>query len=814
MHNNWFSVVYSFIERNRKHVFILVALLILLAMVGVRFVPFDNTLDAMLPDDPVVRQTMGFLREANFADKVVISFERTDQDLAQHDFLALVDEFADSLDSPLITSVTANIVDPGFMDDLAFFFRSAPLILGEQDLARIDARLTPEAVDKALRTRYLQLLKPEGAFMARAIQADPLGLYDIVGKRIQEISSSSGYSAEIEDGHLVSTNGNHVMIILETSVPLTNGEKSRQLLSYIDSQCRRLPDSLKTSIICGHTHTVSNEKVIRKDIRRTLIIASIAFLALFLGYFRDVMAIVIFLVPAASVLISLHLSSWIVEQLSGFIVGMGAVIAGISVDYGIHIYTAIRHSSDPADSVRRVAKPVSLGALTTIAVFVAFFFSHIQGYRQLAWFSIISILLSLACALFVLPQCLRPRSTGETMAARQRTEAGGPKGTHVLVILCFAILLIAAGILSFGISFDSDIAQLDGSEKAIIEDEKHFHEVWGEGETGQAMLVVSAPEYQLAAAADEQLYDKTVGTAGPDRLLSFAMIWPSRQTRKANAERWTSFWKNGREMKLRKLISRKARNYSFSRKAFLPFFENLYNYPDPEKEPEDNLLFNRLKERFVQTRNGEYQFISFFPDKKRNLQAINNLIHSEPNAFIASRRSLSQALSKSVSLEVSFISLVALALILLVAFVFLRERRMACIALVPALYGVVGLLGLMSLLKLSLNISNLIAGIVVVGLCIDYGIFITYAHRHRLNTGTKKAVTLSAATTLIGAGSLLFARHPALFSIGLTLVAGVFSGYVSAMVLVPSLCSLLMPNRRNTELETPHPVNTAAEDVE
>jgi predicted RND superfamily exporter protein len=50
------------------------------------------------------------------------------------------------------------------------------------------------------------------------------------------------------------------------------------------------------------------------------------------------------------------------------------------------------------------------------------------------------------------------------------------------------------------------------------------------------------------------------------------------------------------------------------------------------------------------------------------------------------------------------------------------------------------------------------------------------------------AVTFAAATTLMGAGVLLFARHPALHSIGVTLVAGVGCGYLAAIGVVPVLC--------------------------
>lgn len=91
---------------------------------------------------------------------------------------------------------------------------------------------------------------------------------------------------------------------------------------------------------------------------------------------------------------------------------------------------------------------------------------------------------------------------------------------------------------------------------------------------------------------------------------------------------------------------------------------------------------------------------------------------------------------------------------------------------------------------------NLVSGIIVIGLCVDYGIFKVHAFTHGLNLGTKTAISLSAGTTLIGAGALLFTMHPALFSVGLTLVGGISAGYVTSMVVVPALCSLMLEEKK------------------
>ena len=120
---------------------------------------------------------------------------------------------------------------------------------------------------------------------------------------------------------------------------------------------------------------------------------------------------------------------------------------------------------------------------------------------------------------------------------------------------------------------------------------------------------------------------------------------------------------------------------------------------------------------------------------------------------------------------------------------FLRSPALVAAALIPVLTSTLWLAGGVNLLGLKLNVATLVAFIVVMGLCVDYGIFMAHRStkdmRERGHGATVLAVTLSALSSLIGAGVLVFAAHPALFSVGITLVIGLGSGYLSSVLVVP-----------------------------
>ena len=67
-----------------------------------------------------------------------------------------------------------------------------------------------------------------------------------------------------------------------------------------------------------------------------------------------------------------------------------------------------------------------------------------------------------------------------------------------------------------------------------------------------------------------------------------------------------------------------------------------------------------------------------------------------------------------------------------------------------------------------------------------------YSCRSNKQTGTVTAVILSALTTLMGAGGLLFASHPMLYYVGFTVFIGIFWGVIAALFIVPAFYKLLL----------------------
>ncbi len=132
----------------------------------------------------------------------------------------------------------------------------------------------------------------------------------------------------------------------------------------------------------------------------------------------------------------------------------------------------------------------------------------------------------------------------------------------------------------------------------------------------------------------------------------------------------------------------------------------------------------------------------------------------------------------------------------LVAFVLLaryRAWRPALAALLPALLVVVVLLGSFAIFQVETNLLHVISLMMVMGMGVDYGVFLVDTHDDPDAFGsTLLSLLLSCLTTVFVFGALAISEHPALRAMGVTTGFGV----LLAFLLAPT--SLLLTKDRGT----------------
>ncbi len=127
--------------------------------------------------------------------------------------------------------------------------------------------------------------------------------------------------------------------------------------------------------------------------------------------------------------------------------------------------------------------------------------------------------------------------------------------------------------------------------------------------------------------------------------------------------------------------------------------------------------------------------------------------------------------------------------------------------MVPLILGTVWMVGVMKLLGMKLNILNVMAVPLILGIGIDDGVHII--HRYRIEgknklriifSSTGKAVLLTSVSTFLAFGSMGFATYKGIASLGITLSIGIVACYLTSIVVLPAVIGLIdkHSNRSNT----------------
>jgi predicted exporter len=774
-------------KKLQSRMFVAVAVLLITVVSGafLPFLKFDGRIDVMLPDRSELRDLFTFLREIQVADKVLVTFAMRDASADPDTLMAAADRYAAGLDPAFATPMNTGFRTEEIVKDFTRLARQMPDYTEEADFERLGADTSAAGLRGALEALRRRVQQPEGMFAASAAQADPLDWNGRTVKQLLAAVASFGYRAVPVQQHLMDPERRHLLMILQTPVLMTDSAGVRRLLKHLETRAAGLPPGVEARLVCGHLHTAGNEAIIRRDIQITGAAVTVVFLVLFLGVYRDWRAIGVVLIPFLASLPALALAASAFGSFSYIVVGFGSVIAGIAIDYGIHTYVTAR-GAQAERNLKQIRLPVTLSALTTLCVFVAFCFSSIPAYRQLGLFASLAILISLAYALWVLPLFVKKAEPG---AATMTTFGHSRSGAWVIVILAGVGFATGLGLV-FRLKLDPDVSKLDGTPAVTLNEEKRAMAIWGGGESVAAILCVDAADEEAALRLNDRVYAGLLA-AGVEAsaISSLSPIGPSDETRRARRLAWSAYWTDVRAQTFRENLEREAAALDFSEQAFQAFWGLFASWRESpaDRATEPIGFLKPLRDRFVHSQEGLTRVTTFVPDEPRYLAAAARLRQDIPSLRVISKNAFSTMLSGAISREVSRISLLAALMIVAITVALIRRAGMVLLSLVPAVTGLVWGGAGMALLGQPVNISNLIAGIIVLGLCIDYGICMVYAHRRGMRRDVFRAVTLSAVTTVLGAGVLLLARHPAFFSIGVTLVSGVSAGYLCAWLALPAL---------------------------
>ena len=763
----------------------------------------DNALD-MLPGD-AVRGDLQILQRLGLVDRIFLTLSvEPDSYLSDSEAEAVLKESADQVgrflaQSHLFSEVMYRLPHGYEFGLFATVQRYLPVLLDEHDYIELALATTPERINQSLSDNFILLNSPAGIAIKKQVQQDPLGIIRLVLQKLEHLRSE--FSLNVVDGFFFSRDGRSCLIVAESAFSLTDSTNAETVQTVIDSALSSgLNPVIQGRIIGSLPHTLANSRSIQHDLRTLLPIATILLLLLLGIALRDFRALLVFGIPFLSAPLAIYATAYIFGEISRLALGFGIVLLGISVDFAIHLYLALTRESGGQESVlQRIRRPIILATLTTISVFIVLLFSQVPSHKQMATLALISTLIAVSVSWLVIPSIAtsekRDYGKAECFVMSKRYLSGRIR----FIILTAWVGLLATGLLTWPLlHYNGDLRVLDAPNQQVIVDEQHFRDTWGQkGE--QTFVVASGASLNEALDKNSHIYE-TIIENNVNVFQSLSPLMPGPASQQRNMQLWKRFWHNKRPL-FDKQFEEIAVNHGYAINGFAPFFQLLDREPafllphellSGSLQPLLATMIRTPEQQQAKTQDARNEFliITTVAADKELLSVLMALEQTGQGVTVLDSRKWRHQVEKLLRKDIVFLSFAAGVIIILLTIVIFKQIK----AVVGVLAPVASALAAMSLFSFlssgELNMMHLLMGIMVIGLSVDYGIFVVCSCTEQIMSVSSFAVSVCAASSLLGFGVLVFANHPALHSLGITVLVGIGAAWPTAIWITPVILNI------------------------
>lgn len=708
---------------------------------------------------------------------------------------------------------------------------AAPFFMSDEAFAEFMRRLTPEGMRQTLarQVRSLSAASPLGSTVSSRTLRDPLRIHELIAGEIQtNVGNSDTWNGGDE---LIDPTAHHLLIRIVADRPATDLDFSAKLMAGVSRAATRANTAhLQLAFTGGHAIADHNHQVIRSDMIWN-IMSSVAMLqVLFLFAYRNRMAFVLAFLPVgAGIAAGFGIYALFSSDLTPAVAAIGGILAGLGIDYSIHVLSF--HDGRRVRSTRQSRtfvwisaasiRDLSLAALTTIIAFVVIAFSGVAALKQFAILASFGLFVTLVASVTLLPAICVLRSD------RARGHASLPPRFDVgriaawcvanrrKCLISFAAIVAAAMIVTAlrlpgWAPFEDDFRSLHPQPNPPLETQERLASIFGpiteawpiliEGRDADELVQRAAQAERLIREQPASLPMGVRGVLGIHRLIPNCAIVARRRAdmAKLNTEQVIVDFRQA--IQATPLQPDAFDEYlvyltSLLRGASIPTLDDLSRYPDlarillprtPESRARQTLLWLQL-ERSPRTGAERDAVIHHLHLKLASMDAA-------PVGVTIARYEI----EREVRRLLPSLGLVSIAAVFGLILLRLGNWRDALLAVAPTLFGAMLIFTAMLLMGWRFNLMNLVALPMVIGVGVDYGIFIVGSVGRdgirrsaplpaALSRGIH-AVTLCAATTILSFGSLATSHTPAIQSLGLVLFVGVSGSWLGCFLfLIPLL---------------------------
>jgi predicted RND superfamily exporter protein len=806
----------AFLERRHRAVIVASALLGMAGVLSLGRLRLDIDVLSMLPQGtPAFDEFRSFVGELGKLNELFVLVDGEDPARVQRFAATLAERWA-ALDE--VDRVQVRVDIDHLLDGL--LGRRLWSYLPDEAWDEVERRLTPAAIDARVAANRAMLAAPFDLSAARLITEDPLGLRQLAAAAVA--ASYAGAGPSLTNGYFTSRDGRAVLLYVWPTASAFDAAFSERLLERATAvveatraELRESPEHVRVAWTGSYVYALEDQRTLKGDIARYVVLALAGVLGIFLLGYRNLRILPFVTYPMVlTTLATFVLSLLLFEQLNAVSLCFAAILYGLSIDSGIHLYTrlleerrdrgALREAV--AATLRGIGLPGIAASLTTAAAFVVIGASALSAVSQIGILTALGMVLS-AVFLFTLYPALSfalPASSAPTFALSDTPRLGriAAAATRNGSAILLAAAVCGVGLLwvATGVRLDVTLTHLRPADSEAVRVQDEIETRFGSS-SGAGAFVVRRTSLD-AALADAEALSKQLRTYKNDgSVIAVYAIDGALPSPAAQRQRFARLARLPRGQAVEELRGALAR-HGFAVERFASFLarlgadgggeQDIVRYGDPDLEPLAPLI-----DRHVQRlKNGERAVVIYVePRPGASLAPVAARLRADlPEiAFgVASRSLLEEELARVLRRELFWFCVFGVLGNLLLLYLLFRRLGIAVAILAPVALVVVALFAGMAVTGVALNPVNLIVTPLVFGIGVDFGVYVAARARECGDvpgalSRTGRALVVAALTTVAGFGFLGLSHYPFLASMGVLACIGLCLSLLGSIVVLPPL---------------------------
>ncbi|MFR9541632.1 MAG: MMPL family transporter [Rikenellaceae bacterium] len=678
----------------------------------------------------------------------------------------------------------------------SFVYNNLPLFLDDEDYDRLERIITPDSVAQKMEQNYNQVISPIGGFVSEYIYQDPLGIGSHLLGELQNLGGNFSY--KMIDGYLFSKDGTTIISYIE---PIRDADTKALIRSIerIVQQFSNENKDVKLGYYGAPFVAEYNARQIKSDSIITLNIALLLVVVLLSVAFRNKYSALLVLSPVVyGALFALSIIAIIKGSISLIAVGAGSIIFGIALSYSIHLLSHTLYSSNVREVIRDLAFPLTVGSFTTIGAFAGLMFTSSSILQDLGLFASLTLIGTTLFALIFLPHFMSS-GVGHNVASSKLLRIANSWSDIIgrysrPIIIVIVVTTLVSAYFAEKVGFDSNMMNLNYNAPELAEAESRLTMFSAaSGDESNVFFIASSD----VAENSEEGYNAMCGVldslkessqiASYSAISKFVIPKPLSEQR---LDRWNMFWSEHSPKDVISSINSAAQKTGFESGAF-DMFTSLLAKDYKLSTYQEELAFT-----FPDWISGGQDGVSYLAQVRlaeSKKAEVYSVISQDSRWIAADRAFFANQMVADVNHNFSLVLYISGLLVFIAMMICYGRIEITLMAFAPMAISWIIILGIMAICGIEFNIVTIILSTFIFGIGDDFSIFMMdgllgeYRDKKELLAQHKTAIFFSAFTVIVGMGALVFAKHPAMNSLGAVSLIGILIVVLVSYTLQPAM---------------------------